>query len=406
MFHLFRIRMEDRIREGDADLRYRPFGKTGLSVSALGFGCMRLPTTDGLPGSPNIDEAAATAMLRRAIDGGLNYIDTAYTYHGEMSEPFLSRALSRGYRERVMLATKNPVWMVKERADFRRFLEEQLRRLATDRLDVYMFHGLNRRRWEEVLRLGLLEEAERAVREGLVRHLGFSFHDRLASFRRIVDDYDGWTVALIQYNYMDVENQAGTEGLRHAARKGLAVAVMEPLLGGCLASPPPEIRGLFEDLGVRRAPADLGLQWLWGQPEVSVVLSGMSDLRQVEENLASADRAGRDPLSPAEEELIRRVRETLEARREVPCTNCGYCLPCPSGVNIPGLFDLVNYAAMYDGLRSSRLRYRRFFPGDERADRCCGCGECETRCPQSISISEWMPRVHDMLTGEEDPGSG
>ncbi|MCX7635838.1 MAG: aldo/keto reductase, partial [Syntrophales bacterium] len=206
---------------------------------------MRLPTTDGQPGSPAIDEAVATSMLRLAIEGGVNFIDTAYPYHGERSEIFLSRALSGGYRERVMLATKCPVWMITERTDFRRCLEEQLRRLETESIDFYMFHGLNQRRWDEVLRLGLLEEAERAVREGLIAHLGFSFHDRLASFQRIVDGYDGWTVALIQYNYMDVENQAGTEGLKHAARRGLGVAVMEPLLGGCLASPPPDIADLF-----------------------------------------------------------------------------------------------------------------------------------------------------------------
>ena len=378
-------------------MKYRELGRTGRRVSVLGFGCMRLPTTDGQPGSPNIDEDAAARMLRLAVDRGVNYLDTAYTYHGERSEPFLSRALSGGYREKVMLATKSPVWMVRGPRDFRRILEEQLRRLGTDRVDFYLFHGLNRKRWESVIELGLLEEAERAVRDGLAEHLGFSFHDRLSSFRRIVDGYEGWALALVQYNYMDVASQVGSEGVRYAASRGLAVAVMEPLLGGCLADPPREARHLFKEYEVSRTPADLALQWLWEQPEISTVLSGMGDLRQVEENLQSAERAGSDPLAPRELELVERIRGLLEARREVPCTGCGYCLPCPSGVNIPGLFDLLNYASMYDGLRSSRLRYRRFFPAEERADRCTGCGECEEKCPQGIPISEWMPRVHALL---------
>jgi len=382
-------------------LRYRLFGRTGRAVSALGFGCMRLPTIDGRPGSPALDEPEATAMLRLAIDSGVNYIDTAYTYHGEQSELFLSRALAGGYRERVLLATKCPVWMVRRTRDFRGFLEEQLRRLGTGHLDVYLFHGLNQRRWEGVLELGLLEEAEKALREGLIGHLGFSFHDRLSVFRKIVDGYGSWAVALVQYNYMDVERQAGGEGVRYAASRGVAVAVMEPLLGGCLASPPPEVRRIFEEYGVNRTPADLALQWLWEQPEVSVVLSGMSTRRQVEENLASADRAGQDPLASRERELIERIRETLESKRQVPCTDCGYCLPCPSGVNIPGMFELLNYAAMYDGLRSARLRYDRFFTAQERADRCTGCGECEEKCPQGIPVSEWMPRIHALLAGAD-----
>ncbi len=235
------------------------------------------------------------------------------------------------------------------------------------------------------------------MRDGRIGHIGFSFHDRLEAFKRIVDEYDGWAMAQIQYNYMDTLNQAGTEGLRHAAAAGLAVVVMEPLLGGSLANPPDAVKELFAAAGVSRSPADLALQWVWSQPEVSLVLSGMSAMRQVEENLASADASAVGALTAQELELVARVRGWFEERTAIPCTNCGYCLPCPNGVNIPGNFELLNYGVMYDGMRSSCFRYQRFFPEDERASACTGCDECEEKCPQGIDISELMPRVHATL---------
>jgi hypothetical protein len=269
-------------------------------------------------------------------------------------------------------------------------------------VNFYLFHGLNRRNWRKVTELGLLERAEAAVRDGRVMYVGFSFHDRLDAFKEIVDGYGNWDFAQVQYNYMDTENQAGTEGVKYAAAKGIPIVVMEPLLGGCLARPPREVMELFEAAGTGRTPAGLALQWLWDQPEVNLVLSGMSDMRQVEENLASADAAAARPLSPEEHALIDRMRDKLREKRAVECTGCGYCQPCPNGVNIPGVFDLLNYGAMYDGMRSSRMRYERFFPADERADACTQCGECEERCPQSIGISGWMTKAHAVLTGEED----
>ncbi|MEJ5197925.1 MAG: aldo/keto reductase, partial [Anaerolineae bacterium] len=253
-------------------MKYRTFGRLGWQVSALGFGAMRLPTIGGDP--TQIDEAEATRMIRYAIDHGVNYIDTAYPYHGGNSERLLGRILQDGYRERVHLATKMPCWMVESAADFDRFLDEQLARLQTDHLDLYLLHGLRAERWQKVRDLGVREWAERKMAEGKFRRLGFSFHDSFETFKQILDEYDGWGMCQIQYNYMDEQHQAGVRGLRLAASRGLAVVVMEPLRGGLLAgSPPANVQALWDAAPVRRTPADWALQWLWDQPEVSVVLS-------------------------------------------------------------------------------------------------------------------------------------
>ncbi|NPV60260.1 MAG: aldo/keto reductase [Actinobacteria bacterium] len=383
-------------------MRYRRFGDEGWEASILGFGCMRLPTSDGVPISASIVEDEAVEMIRRAVDCGVNYFDTAYTYHEGKSEALLGKALRGGYRERVRVATKSPVWLIERADDFDRFLEEQLERMQSGAIDYYLFHGLNAGRWRRILELGLLRRAEAAVDDGRIRHIGFSFHDVHASFREIIDGYDGWAMCQIQYNYMDVENQAGRRGLEHAASKGVPVVVMEPLLGGNLARPPREVRELFDARGGGRTPAEWALQWLWDQPEVTVVLSGMSDMRQLEENIASAEAAEERPLGKEGLELIAEARARFEAKAAVSCTRCGYCLPCPQGVNIPEMFGLYDHGAMYDDLLTSRFRYFRFFAEAERASSCSGCGECEDRCPQSLKISELMPLVHAVL-GEGKP---
>ncbi|MBC7231098.1 MAG: aldo/keto reductase [Actinobacteria bacterium] len=383
-------------------MEYRDFGGDGWRASILGLGCMRLPTRDGVPISPDIVEDEAVRLIRSAVEGGVNYFDTAYTYHGGRSEEVLGKALRGGYREKVRVATKSPVWMIEEPDHFDRYLEEQLTRLDCGPVDYYLFHGLNAARWERLLELGLLRRAEAAADDGRIRHIGFSFHDVYDSFRRIVDGYDGWSMCQIQYNYMDVRNQAGRRGLEYAASRGIPVVVMEPLLGGNLARPPREIEEMFEASGEARTPAEWALQWLWDHPEVKVVLSGMSDMRQLEENLRAAGLAGSRPLTEGDLEVIAAVRERLESRAAVPCTRCGYCLPCPQGVNIPEMFGLYNHGAMYDDLITSRFRYFRFFTASERAGSCSGCRECEERCPQSLRVSELMPLVHAVL-GEGRP---
>jgi len=313
-------------------MQYRKFGRLDWKVSALGFGCMRFPIIGEDQGK--IDEPEATRMLHYAIDHGVNYLDTAYSYHEGNSERFVGRALQDGYRERVKLATKLPCWMVERAEDFDRFFNEQLDRLRTDRVDFYLLHTLNQKSWTRVRDLGVLDWAERAMADGRIGHFGSSFHDEYEVFQEIVDAYD-WTFCQIQYNYMDIEKQAGIKGLKYAASKGLAVVIMEPLFGGRLVNPPEPIQAIFDSATKIRTPADWALQWLWDQPEVSVTLSGMSAMVQVEENVASADASGPGTLTEEELALIEQVREKYRQFCPIPCTQCRYCMPCPNGVNIP-----------------------------------------------------------------------
>jgi predicted aldo/keto reductase-like oxidoreductase len=381
-------------------MQYRKFGKLDWKGSALGFGCMRLPIKD--EDHTNIDEPEATKMLHYAIDHGVNYFDTAYPYHGGNSELFLGRALKGGYREKVRLATKMPCWKVEATEDFDRFLNEQIEKLQTDHVDFYLLHGLRQNRWHKVRDLGVLEWAEGAIADGRIGHLGFSFHDSFEIFQEIIDAYDGWTLCQIQYNYMDIENQAGTKGLKYAASRGLAVVVMEPILGGRLVNPPQPVQDVWATAVKKRTPAAWALQWLWNQPEVSVVLSGMSTMEHVEENVASAGASGIDTLTQDELALVARVRATYQGLCPIPCTKCEYCMPCPNGVNIPRNFGIYNDGVMYDKPDQARQGYNRWLPEAERAGECVQCRECEEKCPQSILISEWMPRVHAVL-GEGQP---
>ena len=391
-------------------MNYRRYGSLGFDVSALGFGCMRLPTA----GDGKIDVPEATRMLHWAMDHGVNYFDTGYPYHGGESEPVLGRALQGGRRERVTLATKLLVRIAEKPSDFDRLLNEQLERLQTDHIDVYLLHGLRKSRWEQAYNMGVLDWAEKARSDGRIRALGFSFHDTFALFREIVDAHDGWDVCQIQYNYMNETYQAGTRGLRYAASKGLAVVVMEPLLGGKLAVAPPSVQTLWDSAGVRRAPAEWALQWLWDQPEISTILSGMSTMKQVQQNVASASRSGVARLGTSELDLIGQARDTYAQLQAAPCTACGYCMPCPNGVNIPRCFTALNDALMFDNMETARGRYFRLMSDeDERSlgDSCIECHECEDKCPQGITISEWMPYIHKVMAHEreyvrrEAPGS-
>jgi hypothetical protein len=380
-------------------MQYRSFGKLDWKVSALGFGCMRFPSFDDQRGSANVNEPEAIRMLRHAIDGGLNYVDTAFTYHGGNSEIVLGHALRNGYRDKVRLATKLPTWMVQEPADFDKLLAQQLGKLETDHIDFYLLHALNRSTWNNiVLKHDLLAHATRALADGRIRHLGFSFHDDYDCFHEIVQSSSLWTFCQIQYNYMDINNQAGVRGLKLAAQKGLAVVVMEPLMGGRLADPPPAIRGLIDADPNHRSPAQLALDWLWDQPEVSVVLSGMSTMQQVADNLRFSGSAQPGTLAPADHALIARIRKLYQARTTIPCTKCGYCMPCPTGLNIPANFEIFNYARMYDDLPAARFRYGFTLKESERARNCIDCGECEAVCPQQILISDWMPKVSALLS--------
>lgn len=384
-------------------MQYRRFGKLDWQGSALGFGAMRLPTLDHKPMSAEIETDAAVEMIRYAIDQGVNYVDTAFPYHMGNSEVVVGKALQDGYRARVKLATKAPVWFIKQAGDFDRFLNEQLKRLQTDHIDFYLFHGLDKAKWDDaVLKLDLLERAEAAVKNGLIGHIGFSFHDNYEAFQQIVDGYEGWTFCQIQYNFMDVHNQAGLKGLQYAADRGLAVIVMEPLLGGRLANPPGPVADFYQQQGGDRTPAEWALQWLWNQAEVAMILSGMSTLEQVKENVQAAERSGIDSLSFKDLFFVEQVRRRYEERMAVACTNCGYCLPCPHGVNIPGNFQVFNNALAHNDVSGASYVYQRFMAESERAGQCSECALCEELCPQQIPISQWLARVHEALSHKHD----
>jgi predicted aldo/keto reductase-like oxidoreductase len=379
-------------------MQYRNFGRLDWKVSALGFGCMRFPTTDGDRLSPNIAEADAVGMVRHAIDNGVNYLDTAYPYHGGQSEIVVGKALQGGYREKARLATKLPIWMIEGPADFDRFLNEQLTKLQTDHIDFYLLHALSHERWHDVvLKHKLLDRAEAALADGRIRHLGFSFHDVYESFPEIVDGTDLWSFCQIQYNYMDTENQAGTRGMKLAADKGLAIVVMEPLMGGRLADPPKDVATSMRSFPVERSAVEWALDWLWDQPEVSVVLSGMSDMAQVKENLRLADHSRVGGFSVADHALIADAKKKYEARTAILCTKCSYCMPCPNGVYIPANFDFFNYAHLFDDVSGARFRYQVFLTEQQRSGNCIACGVCEDLCPQKIAISDQMAKVTALL---------
>lgn len=378
-------------------MKYRNFGKLAWKPSALGFGCMRLPCRDGAAMSQNIDEAQAIKMIRLGIDSGVNYVDTAYPYHNGASELVVGKALLDGYRQKVKLATKSPVWLIQKPEDFDTFLNEQLKKLRTDHIDFYLLHALSEERWGWVQKYKMLERAEAAIKDGRIGHLGFSFHDKHETFPKIIDAYDGWTFCQIQYNYMDTDYQAGRKGLQYAASKGLAVVVMEPLRGGALANPPKSVRAILDASMPARTPAEWALRWVWNQPEVSLLLSGMSAMPQVEENLRIAADSGIDALKPADLEVIAAAKKKFEERTAIPCTRCGYCMPCPNGVDIPFNFELYNAAEVYDDVKTSRFRYSRFLGEGARASACVACRACEPKCPQQIPISEWMPKAAALL---------
>lgn len=371
---------------------YRRMNNVESDLSILGFGCMRLPIAkDGI-----IDEKQATEMLRYAIDHGVNYVDTAYPYHKGESEPFVGRALQGGYREKVYLATKLPSWLIKSHADMDRYLDEQLKRLQTDHIDFYLVHGLQKPFWENLRSLGVTDFLDDAIADGRIKYAGFSFHDELPLFKEIVDAYN-WTFCQIQYNFMDEQNQAGTEGLKYAADRGLGIVIMEPLRGGMLTKDILSINAIWEKAPVRGSPTEWALRWVWNHPEVTVVLSGMSSFGQVEQNIAYAENGLQNSLTQKELDLFKEAETEYKKRIKVPCTGCRYCMPCPSNVSIPECFEMYNQGCMFDAPDVARINYGflgGMFGGNPGfASQCLECGECEEKCPQGIPIREQLKKV-------------
>jgi len=377
---------------------FRTVPKTGDRLSILGFGCMRLPSKNG-----GIDEARAIRQIRHAIDSGVNYLDTAPAYHLGKSEQVLGKALQDGYREKVRIATKLPHWEVRDRADMDRILSGQLRTLGTDHIDYYLLHSLSKESWEKMKNLGVPEFLDQAKAAGTIKNAGFSFHGTLSAFKEIVDAYD-WQFCQIQYNFLDENNQAGTQGLRYAAGKNLAVMVMEPLRGGNLAGPvPDEIQRIWDKAPIKRSAAEWGLRWVWNHPEVTVVLSGMNNEYHIDENLKAAGSALPESLTTDDLARISRVKETYLRLMKVGCTGCGYCMPCPVGIDIPGCFALYNAHHLFPKDRSTRFHYisrHGGIIGDvSYAGLCRQCGKCAKACPQHLPIPELMKDVKADMEG-------
>jgi uncharacterized protein len=379
-------------------MQYRSLPKyPDTRIPILGFGCMRLPIIGR--DMARIDEERAELLIRSAVSRGVTYLDTAYPYHGGNSELFLGRLLERGLRDQVQLATKLPTWLIQTEADFERLIDEQLQRLRTDRIDFYLFHILSAERWETVKQLRGREALERARADGRIRYIGFSFHEWPDSFRTIIDGYD-WDFCQIQYNFVDVEYQAGTAGLRHAAARRVGVFAMEPLRGGVLAASGPEaVAAIWARSAAKRSPADWALRWVWNDPDVVTALSGMNAPEQLDGNIVAAETSRAGGLSAGELALFAEVRGVFRERMKVDCTTCGYCLPCPSGVGIPDVFSSYNTSAMFDARQEASAVYRMFVMGNgQGADRCTRCGECEPKCPQQIPIQDRLEEAHAHLT--------
>ena len=352
----------------------------------------------------SIDEERATRQIRSAIDNGVNYIDTAAPYHGGESERFLGRALQGGYREKVKLATKLPPFSVKTREDMDRILGIQLKKLQTDHIDYYLLHGLEASQWKKLFDLGVLGFLDSAKAAGKIRNAGFSFHGDRKTFKEIIDAYD-WVFCQIQYNFLDETNQAGTEGLHYAAAKNIAVMIMEPLRGGMLAGKlPKEVEQIYRDAGTKRSAAAWALRWVWNHPEVTVVLSGMNDENHIAENLKTCKDALPGSMTAMELATMEEVAGTYRKLIKVGCTGCAYCMPCPSGVNIPQCFSIYNDYYMGNNSLITRGMYGMMLMGAmgspaTDASLCRNCGKCEKACPQKIAIPEELKKVRSTLGG-------
>ena len=371
-------------------MKYRINPKNQDELSTLGFGCMRFSR----------DEKEVEKQIIYAIEHGVNYFDTAYIYPN--SEVVLGRVLSKGYRERVKIATKMPPHTIKKYEDFDRIFLTELERLQTDYIDYYLIHMLpDTTVWNRLIKLGIHEWIEEKKEKGQIRNIGFSYHGGRDEFFRLVDIYP-WEFCLLQYNYLDENKQAGKEGIRYASSKGLPVMVMEPLRGGKLVTNlPKEVKSIWDNAHVKRSPAEWAFKWLWNQPEVTVVLSGMNSMEMLKENIRVASETEINAFTDEDFNLFKRVKEILDQTIKVPCTGCNYCMPCPMGVDIPTCFSCYNDMEI-EGKLASKGKYimQTSIKNQPRnASLCVKCKKCESHCPQHIKISEEMTQVAKSLEG-------
>jgi predicted aldo/keto reductase-like oxidoreductase len=378
-------------------VEYRSLGNTGLKVSPIGLGLMRLPLAEGKQGytsSRGADVDKSVELMRYAIDHGINYLDTAFNYlHGE-SEKIVGRALQDGYRDKVILASKSPIWMIDSPDKFDSLLEKQLGRMKTDHLDVYLLHCVTKKDWENhVLPNKVVEHLLKAKEDGRVRYIGFSFHDTYDVFREVAD-YASWDICQLQLNYLDREFQGGLQAAEYAANKGMGVIAMEPLRGGHLVNVPDKVRQVFQQAHPNRPPVEWAFDFLWNRPEVSLLLSGMGTCEQIEQNIGFAQKAHVGMLSAADNAAYDAAEAAFKSYPTIPCTGCNYCSVCPEGVTIPYNFQTYNQYILSGNLARAKWEYATSIPlNGATAAACIGCGTCEERCPQKIPISEWMPKI-------------
>ncbi|MCR5476882.1 MAG: aldo/keto reductase [Lachnospiraceae bacterium] len=376
-------------------MQYRS-DKYGNKLSVLGFGCMRFQQKNG-----HIDLDLAQEQILAACEAGVNYYDTAYVYTG--SEAAIGEIFERtGIRDRINIATKLPHYMIKDRDTAEKLFQEELRRLRTDHVDYYLMHMLtDAKTWQRLCDLGIDSWIAEKKAAGQIRQIGFSYHGNTEKFIELLDAYD-WEFCQIQYNYLDEHAQAGRKGLQYAASKGIPVVIMEPLRGGKLVTNlPAKAQKLMEESPRGLSPAQWAFRWLWNQPEVSVVLSGMNTLEMVRENCESADVSRIGEFGEEEEALLSRVVSSIQEKMKVPCTGCRYCMPCPRGVDIPGCFAAYNRKSLEGWMNAFREYVMCTLLRKDRssASLCVECGKCEQHCPQHIEIRKELKNVRKGLEG-------
>lgn len=373
-------------------MRYFDIG--GVEVSRLGFGCMRFPVIDDDNGKINKEESEK--LLLDAIKRGLNYIDTAYPYHEETSEDFVGEFLQKhNLRDKVQLATKLPCWLVEKEEDFERLLNIQLEKLQTDHIDFYLLHSLDIKRFRKIMDLGVLDFCKKIKEKGIVKHIGFSFHDEYKAFEEIFNAYD-WDFCQIQLNYLDIDYQAGMKGYELATKNNVPVIIMEPLKGGRLSNPPEEIKDMskkFEPLSY----SQVALKFPLSLENVMTVLSGMNSFKQVEENCDMADKVNYNSLTDEEKEFYKVSRQVYKNREQIGCTACEYCMPCTVEINIPKVFSLWNKAFLYDEEEKSKSDYEKYLKDGVSPEECIECGKCEDICPQHLEIIKGLKDAHEFL---------
>ncbi|MDR3303437.1 MAG: aldo/keto reductase [Treponema sp.] len=398
-------------------MQYRTYGKKlGFKVSALGMGCMRLPRiVDAATGSAQVDKERAFEMIHYAVEHGVNYFDTAYGYHATLSEAVLGEALETYHcRDKVNIVTKQPFGIMADLAtgggktilqNARRNLENTLKKLRTSYIDVYLIHNINKPVWNDIKKEKIIEEYEKFRAEGLIRGIGFSYHGQLDCFQDVLSHY-AWDMCQIQQNFIDVDREATSEAIHLVGKTGAALVIMEPLRGGLLATPPAAVTALYDEYREKSgAPQRSAVEWafrhLINYPEVSVILSGTTTLPQLTEDIAIFSKPEAIPgcLSVEEQRTLSRVKDTYESLKAIPCTGCEYCLPCPNGVDIPGIFRRYNDGMMYGAFDPPRRTYMFATRAKQDASYCAACGDCEKKCPQGIAIISTLKAAHEKLKG-------